>query len=94
MQVKEPIGGQLEILSKSDVEKIHGATMEVLGMVARTLRGIEVNDETLAVDEIVKVGPFANYLGTPSLRMYRKEHYVPELLEMLGHVECAPVNPV
>jgi trimethylamine--corrinoid protein Co-methyltransferase len=31
MQVKEPIGGQLEILSRSDVEKIHGATVEVLG---------------------------------------------------------------
>lgn len=30
MQVKEPIGGQLEVLSKSDVEQIHGATMEVL----------------------------------------------------------------
>jgi trimethylamine:corrinoid methyltransferase-like protein len=68
--------------------------MEVLATMPRTLRGIEVNDETLAVDEIVKVGPIANYLGTPSLRMYRKEHYVPELLEMLGHVECAPVNPV
>ena len=30
MQVKEPIGGQLEILSRSDIEQIHGASMEVL----------------------------------------------------------------
>jgi trimethylamine:corrinoid methyltransferase-like protein len=30
MEVKEPIGGQLEVLSKSDIEQIHGATMEVL----------------------------------------------------------------
>lgn len=30
MQVKEPIGGQLEILSKSDIDRIHGASMEVL----------------------------------------------------------------
>jgi trimethylamine:corrinoid methyltransferase-like protein len=30
MHVNEPVGGQLEILSKSDVEEIHGATMEVL----------------------------------------------------------------
>jgi trimethylamine:corrinoid methyltransferase-like protein len=30
MHVNEPVGGQLEILSKSDVEEIHDATMEVL----------------------------------------------------------------
>jgi len=55
---------------------------EICGMVARTLRGIEVTDETLAVDEIIRVGPAASYLGTPfTLKHFRKEHYIPELLD-------------
>jgi trimethylamine--corrinoid protein Co-methyltransferase len=55
---------------------------EVCGMVTRILRGIEVTDETLAVDEIVRVGPAANYLGTPfTMKMFRKEHYMPMLLD-------------
>jgi trimethylamine--corrinoid protein Co-methyltransferase len=55
---------------------------EICGMVARTLRGIEVTEETLAVDEIVRAGPSASYLGTPfTSKMYRKEHYIPTLLD-------------
>ncbi len=55
---------------------------EICGMIARTMRGIEVTDETLAVDEIVKVGPAASYLGTQfTLRQYKKEHYIPMLLD-------------
>lgn len=55
---------------------------EICGMVTRILRGIEVTDETLAVDEIVKAGPSANYLGTPfTMKMFRKEHYMPMLLD-------------
>jgi trimethylamine:corrinoid methyltransferase-like protein len=30
LQLKEPIGGQLEILSRNDLDRIHGATVEVL----------------------------------------------------------------
>ncbi len=55
---------------------------EICGMVSRILRGIEVTDETLAVDEIVRMGPAANYLGTThTLRHFRKEHYIPGLLD-------------
>ena len=55
---------------------------EICGMVSRVLRGIEVSEETLAVDEIVRVGPSAGYLGTPfTLAHFRKEHYIPELLD-------------
>jgi trimethylamine--corrinoid protein Co-methyltransferase len=35
---------------------------EIIGMALRVLRGIEVNDETLAVDVIDRVGPGGNYL--------------------------------
>ena len=30
MQIKEPTGGQLELLNRSELDKIHGATVEVL----------------------------------------------------------------
>ena len=35
---------------------------ELLGMCERVLRGIEVTEETLAVDLIEKVGPSGNYI--------------------------------
>jgi len=35
---------------------------EILGMVLRAMRGIEVNDDTLAVDVISKVGPGGHFL--------------------------------
>ena len=54
---------------------------EIAGMVSRTLRGIEVNEETLAVDEICKYGS-TNYLGSPHTgRTYRTEHYLPTLFD-------------
>ncbi len=36
---------------------------EILGRCARVLRGIEVNDETLALDLMMEVGPAGHYLG-------------------------------
>jgi len=58
------------------------ADNEACGMVARILDGIKITDETLAVDEIVKVGPAASFLGTPfTLRHFRSEHYMPQLLD-------------
>lgn len=36
---------------------------EIIGMCQRVLKGIEVNDETLAVDLIEKVGPGGNFLS-------------------------------
>lgn len=54
---------------------------EIAGMVSRVLRGIDVSEETLAVDEICKYG-FTNYLGSPNTRkMFRKEHYLPNLFD-------------
>jgi trimethylamine--corrinoid protein Co-methyltransferase len=55
---------------------------ELAGMVARTLEGISVTDETLAIDEICRVGPTASYLSSPfTARMFRKEHFIPELAD-------------
>ena len=55
---------------------------EVCGMVSRILDGVAVNDQTLAVDEICRVGPSATYLASPfTMKMFRKEHFIPALLD-------------
>lgn len=55
---------------------------EICGMITRILDGVEITDETLAVDEICKVGPAASFLGTPfTFKMFRKEHFIPALLD-------------
>jgi len=54
---------------------------EIAGMISRILRGIEVNEETLAVDEICKYG-FSNYLGSSHTgSTFRREHYLPTLFD-------------
>ncbi len=54
---------------------------EIAGMVSRIIRGVDVNEETLAVDEICKYGS-TNYLGSPRTgKMFRKEHYLPTLFD-------------
>ncbi len=51
---------------------------DILGMVMRVVRGIEVNDETLALDVIDEVGPGGHYLmAKHTLRHMRSELYYP-----------------
>ena len=51
---------------------------EVLGMVMRAVDGIEVNDDTLAVDLIRQVGPGGNFVAARHTRHFmRSEHYQP-----------------
>jgi len=55
---------------------------ELCGMVTRTLEGIRVDDETLAVEEILKVGPAATFLGRPfTAKHFQSEHFIPNLME-------------
>lgn len=54
---------------------------ELCGMVSRALRGIEVNEETLAVDVIKEVGPGGNYLAHKhTLKNLKLEHFIPTIL--------------
>ncbi len=51
---------------------------EVLGMAMRAVRGIEVNEETLALDAIDRVGPGNHYfMDEHTLRYMHTEHYFP-----------------
>ena len=52
------------------------------GMIHRVLRGIEFDEENLAVDEIFSVGPGGNFLGRPhTKKFYLKEFYQHELFD-------------
>ncbi len=51
---------------------------ELLGMAMRAVRGIEVNDDTLALEVIDRVGPGGHYLmDEHTMRYMRTEHYYP-----------------
>jgi trimethylamine--corrinoid protein Co-methyltransferase len=53
---------------------------EMVSMIRRVLDGIQVSDETLAVDVIRQVGPGGDYLGHEhTFRFFRKELYFPRL---------------
>lgn len=55
---------------------------ELCGMVSRILDGFRIEDETLAVSEILKVGPAATFMGRPfTMKHLRSEHFIPNLLE-------------
>jgi len=53
---------------------------EIIGMVMRAVEGIEVNDRTLALDEIKKVGPGGHFVSSRHTRKYmRTEQFKPSL---------------
>jgi trimethylamine--corrinoid protein Co-methyltransferase len=55
---------------------------EVAGYIKRVMQGIEVSDETLAVDVIDEVGPGGTFLAHPHTRKwFRKEQYFPSIFD-------------
>ena len=54
---------------------------EILGMIFRAVRGIEVTADTLAVETIMNVGPGGSFLDNQHTRTYmRKEYFQPRLV--------------
>ncbi len=54
---------------------------EIVGMVKRIMRGMPVDDESLALDTIRAVGPGGNFLETEhTFRHYKREQWQPTLL--------------
>ena len=65
--------GSLELVTICD---------EIISMISYILRGIEVTDETLALDVIGKVGPGGHYMTQKhTLEFFRKEHWMPSLFD-------------
>lgn len=54
---------------------------EIYEIVRRTLAGIEVNDETIALDTIKAVGPGGNFLSQKHTRSHMREIFVPNYLD-------------
>jgi trimethylamine--corrinoid protein Co-methyltransferase len=53
---------------------------EIIGMTMRAVQGIEVTDETIALEAYRRVGPGGNFLTDPHTREWmRKEHFIPSL---------------
>lgn len=53
---------------------------EIIGMAKRAVKGIRVNDETLALKEILELGPGGSYIASPhTVRFMREEIFFPGL---------------
>ena len=62
---------------------------DIAGMIGRFLKGVEVNEETLATRLIEEVGPIPGfYLGTAHTRKWwRQEQFVPDVSDTLTYPE-------
>jgi trimethylamine--corrinoid protein Co-methyltransferase len=58
---------------------------EVIGMVRRIVRGIEVNEETLALDLIDEVGPGGEFLTSEHTLRHFRENWYSDLIERIPH---------
>lgn len=57
---------------------------EIVGMISRILRGVEITDETLAADLILKVGCLGSFLTEKhTLKHYKDELWIPKLSDRL-----------
>ena len=54
---------------------------EIARMVRRTVSGIPVSDETLAVDDIVGVGSCGDFLSLDATLKHMRDHSQPELID-------------
>ena len=54
---------------------------EIARMVKHVVRGIRVDDETLAVDDIAAVGPFGDFLSLDATMRHMREASQPELID-------------
>ncbi len=59
---------------------------ETIGMTRRVKKGIEVNDETIAKDMIINVGPKGNFLNNPhTFKNFKKHLWFPTLIERMPY---------
>jgi trimethylamine--corrinoid protein Co-methyltransferase len=73
--------GLLEFCMTASYEK-YVMDNEILGEVMRVLKGVEVTDETLAVDVTASVGPGGNFIQEDhTFEHMRAEHFVPTVAD-------------
>lgn len=57
---------------------------EFAKMIRQVIRGIRVDDETLAVDATREVGPFGDFLTHPSTFKFMREQSQPDIIDRKG----------
>ena len=57
---------------------------EFAKMIRHVVKGVRINDETLAVDATREVGPFKDFLTHPSTFKFMKEQSQPEIINRKG----------
>jgi trimethylamine--corrinoid protein Co-methyltransferase len=62
---------------------------EIIGWVQRYLPGLEINDDTLAVDLVHETGPDGHFLGSHHATRHCRNDWYPELLDRQGHDDWA-----
>ena len=68
---------------------------EILGMCQRVLRGIEVNDETLATELMIERGPGKDFMTEEhTLQHMREEFFVSQLANRQKRGSMAPDDDV
>lgn len=73
--------GLLEFCMCASLEK-YVIDDEILGMIMRAIRGIEVNPETLAFDLLKQIGPGGHFVTSRHTRKFmRREQYMPNLCD-------------
>jgi trimethylamine--corrinoid protein Co-methyltransferase len=79
--------GLMEFCMTASLEK-YVMDDEILGMVMRAVRGIEVNEKTLAFDEMKKIGPGGHYVSSRHTRRFmRREQFLPRLSDRKSRKE-------
>jgi len=60
---------------------------EIFSIIRKTLQGIEVSDETLALEAIAAVGPSGNFLSQPHTRRHMREIFLAEFMDRRPYVD-------
>ena len=63
------------------MEAIHEICDQIVDWVKTFFKGIEVNDETLALEDVARVGINETFLKTKHTRKHYKETWYPDLFE-------------
>lgn len=75
--------GSLEMVAVTD---------EMIGMIRRLMGGVEVSEESLAVDVIHEVGPGGYFLGNEHTLRHFKENWYPTLLDRHNYDDWAKLG--
>jgi len=79
--------GEIEMGVTASVEQLV-IDNEMLGLIFRAVRGIDVNSDTLAADIIEEIGPGGHYLGAEHTRKYySSEHHISDLCDRTARAD-------